>query len=49
MVDNIRLKVLINKNTKQGMVFLPKKKFDGSLPKFINISIVKKFKKGGVL
>lgn len=35
----VRLRVLINKRTGQGTVFLPKKKFRGVLPEFINLKI----------
>ena len=40
MVDRVRLKVFINKRTKQGSVVIPKKLF-GRVPSFIDVKIKK--------
>lgn len=37
MYEFIKVKVLKNKKTKQGIVFLPKKKYGGKLPDSVEI------------
>lgn len=39
MVAKVRLKVFFNKRTNQASVVIPKKKFGGKVPEFIDVKI----------